>query len=213
VRWFKVRLVATKARLANKQGQYAEAMALSDEHLHLCQESGQPDGDFELWLEMGHTSLALRDFDRALECFARARDHALKVAAALPHAGVAFVNRCLGFVELGRGNITGAMQYSQASLQEVIRGPFYEFIPSCVALAAEVAAGLGQLQRAARLSAASRALYASTGRTPWEDGKLDTLLPDWRGLPDQSVILQAISEGEMMSMEQAAAYAMSDKDS
>jgi tetratricopeptide (TPR) repeat protein len=210
ISWTRAVFAGAKARLANKQGKYAEARAFSNEHLRLLRERGEPEGNFDVWLEMGHTSLDLKEYDAAHQQFLRARTFALAYAAGSPASGVAYVNRCLGLVALGKGELEQALHYSHESLKEAQRGPFHGFIASSVGLAACVAARLGHPLRAARLSGAAASLYARTGRSAWEDSTLDTLLPGWRQGPDEAAVRQAYVAGQALSMEEAVAYALNE---
>jgi len=75
-------------------------------------------------------------------------------------------------------------------------------------LAAAICAQQHRPAAAAGLSGASASLYASTGRVPWEDSTLDTLLPGWHTRADQATIWQAYKNGQAMAPEQAVADAL-----
>jgi tetratricopeptide (TPR) repeat protein len=201
---------SANARLANKRGRYTEAKAHRAESIELYRQAGFGIGEFDGTLEIGHACLELGELDQAREAFLKARQWSLDAARTGDNDSLAHVSRCLGIVELKQGHLDLAFDYCQTSLREAYAGHFQEFLASSLGLAAALWAKRGQPVRAAGLSGASTSLYRSTGRTPWEDSSLDTLLPGWRLWSNQTLLSRAFDAGSTMSVEQMFAYALGD---
>ena len=202
--WLRGSFVTAKARLAVKQGQYADAKMYADESIRLNEENGQPWETFGGHLEIGHACLELGEYDQARSHFLVA----LNVVTVGNVTGQAYAKRCLGMAELGQGNLDRALEYCQASVRDANRALATSYIATGLGLAAMIAAKQSQTLRAATLSGASQARYALSNRKPWEDSSLDTILPGWREGPEQPAILQAFEAGQKMSVEQAVAYVL-----
>ena len=209
--YYLAHVAADNARLANKQGRFVDAKNHAAESIQLYRQAGFGVGEFDGYLEIGHACLELREYDEAREAFLKALQWSLQYVRKVDDDGLAYVYRCLGFVDLKQGNLVRALDYCRASLRQAYNEQVHEFMASSLALAAATWARLGQPARAASLAGASVSLYASTGRTPWEDSSLDTLLPGWRDRLNQGMISRAFETGRIMSVDQMVAYALSDQ--
>jgi tetratricopeptide (TPR) repeat protein len=157
-------------------------------------------------IELGTACLNLGEYEQA-------RDTFLEALGLIEESGdreKAYVIRCLGMVDLCQGKLDRALQYGRVSLREAEKISDRNILASGLGVCAGIAAKQGQPSRAARLSGAAAALYATQKRKAWEDSSLDTLLPGWREGPDAAAITAAFEAGQALNVEQAMAFALSE---
>jgi predicted ATPase/DNA-binding CsgD family transcriptional regulator len=195
-----------KAALANGEGEYQAAKALASESIRLRESSGDRWQNLLPQFTVGVACLHLGEFDEA-------RDHFLAALDLIEEIGDFHKSdalRYLGTVDWRAGQLERALQYCRESLREAEKIPDRNIMASCLGVCAGIAAKAGQPERAARLSGASKALYARQGRKPWENSSLDTILPDWRNGPQAAMINSAFEAGLAMGADEAIAYALGD---
>jgi predicted ATPase/DNA-binding CsgD family transcriptional regulator len=202
----KAGFAGVKAKLANSQGHYQDAKMQAGESVRLNDATGDRWGHISTQIELGTACLNLGEY-------AQARDTFLEALALIEESGdreKAYVLRWLGMVDFRQGQLERALDYCRDSLQEAARMPDHNTLASGLGVCAGIAAKAGQPVRAARLSGAAAALYATQKRKAWEDSSLDTLLPGWRAGPDAAAITAAFEAGLEMNVEQAMAFALSE---
>jgi tetratricopeptide (TPR) repeat protein len=202
----KAQFGSMKAELAISQGDFLEAKVQARESLRFFEQLGGRGNIHWPLACLGTACLNLGEYEQAREHFREARSLSVEFEGWQQADDL----RWLGVVDFRQGNLDRAFEYCQQSLREAIELPDNNVVASCLALAAGIAAKIGQPARAASLSGAAQALYAKQGRKAWEDSSLDTLLLGWREGPDQEAILSAFEAGRNMNAEQATAFALGD---
>jgi len=201
---------AIKADLANRRGEFSEAKRHASDSIRLYEESG---GHWEISdppIVMGTACLNLGEYDQAREQYLEALHKAGELGGIGGATRQAHALRWLGITELRQSNLDRALEYCQQGLQLAKKISDNNILASCLALCAGIAAKRAQLQRAARLSGAAKALYTKQKRPSWEDSSLDTILPGWRAGPDAAPVSAAFEAGLAMTAEQVMAYALTD---
>jgi predicted ATPase len=207
-----------KAELADRRDHPQEAKHYAAESLRLYREASarmasidarvSPLDSIDALVSLGTACVKLGEYDQARGHFIEA----LALTDEYPDVYVtnrkANVMRRLGLADLGQGNAQRARAYFQESIGLCAQIEDHNIMASCLGLLAAVAAKEGFGFRAARLSGAAQAMYARQKRKPWEDSSLDRLLPGWREGPDQKMIVAAFAEGQAMTLDQAAEYAL-----
>ena len=184
------------AELASRQGRYADAKRHASACLRHFQRTSLEYGvlqwgDQPALLAIAQACLSLRQYAEAREHLLEAQrlnELAMSVWRQNNKAGIPY---WLAQVDLQQGDLERAQAYCRESLQEAERIPDYDLIARNLALAAGIAAQLGQPARAARLSGAAQTLAARQGTKLSEEFSPDTILPAWREDPSAPALSAA----------------------
>ncbi len=141
----------------------------------------------------------------------------------IPGQGLAWA--LIGEIELRRGNLEQALEYSRQYLIVAYEAPTPVNVLERLETMAKIFAAGGRPHDAARLSGAAevwserhnRSTSSQASSETWEgnynlrysDVELDALVPDWQTRPDGKSIRQAWDEGRAMGYDQAVAFALS----
>jgi tetratricopeptide (TPR) repeat protein len=220
-RMVKTEVEVDYARLANKQGRFADAIRHASEGLRLGRENGERWENVNAHWEWGEACLRLAEYDQAYDHYLAAERIIIEqedyhrqqpldrnTLPVVDSAGQSHVKGYLGIVALRLGDIEQAAEHCMASVRMAQLGEQIPFLAHALGLAAGIAAAQEERARAATLSGASLALYASTGRKPWEAFALEDLFPGWREGPDAAALQAAFEAGQAMSFEEAAAFTL-----
>ena len=209
-RWRMAYRAGLKAELAIQQGLFQDALACAHECLRLNDTNGNHREPFKARRCLAEAYLGLGDLAQARTYFLEAlrlRENAQNGTWQIEQASAL---RGLAIVDFQSGNLDRARGYCLDSLCVAAGVPDPNLVASGLAWAALIEAARSRPLRAATLSGASAALWKRQRRKPLEDSSLDTLLPCWRGQPDQAAITEAYAAGQAMSADEAVAYALND---
>jgi predicted ATPase/DNA-binding SARP family transcriptional activator/DNA-binding CsgD family transcriptional regulator len=195
----------------NDEGDYARGTILWEESLALSREVGD---DYSVGItlgNLGHVALLQRDFERA-----KARsEEALAFANELGSAGVELVpSACinLGLATLGLGEHERAMgSFEEVLVMSQDMGRTPQVIEALEGMAS-LAGAVGKAAHAARLWGAAEAAREVTGISVFTPDELALHEPHLAAASSQlgdEAWQEALAEGQEMSLEEAAEYALS----
>jgi predicted ATPase/DNA-binding SARP family transcriptional activator/DNA-binding CsgD family transcriptional regulator len=196
-----------------EEDDYARGTALWEESLALAREIGDPNHVGIMLSNLGHPALLQRDYERARAL----SEEALAFAQELGSSGVelaptASIN--LGLALLGLGEHERAATPLENALvmsQDMGRKP--QVIETLEGMAS-LAVALGKDARAARLWGTAEAARGVTGiaLSPGERGLHEPYLAAARSRLGEADWEEALAEGRAKSLEEAAAYALSNEE-
>ena len=200
------------ASLSLLTGDYERATRLYEENLPLARELG--DTQLIGWhlIDLGYGSLLAGDHERAtalLEeatALLRARGHKAYLEYALDN---------LGWAALARGDHQGAKVLHEESLALCKELGDKMIAAESIEGLACAAGARGEAERAARLFGAGQALRGALGahKTPDEDALREPYLTETRSLLEEEAWEACFAQGQAMTFEQAAEYALSEEES
>ncbi|MDQ3862754.1 MAG: tetratricopeptide repeat protein [Actinomycetota bacterium] len=196
----------------NEDGDYARGTSLWDESLTLAKEVGDTERVGWTLANLAHPALLQGDYERARTLSEEALEVADEVGnASVEIAPAALIN--LGLAAVGLGEYKRAMESFDESLvmcQEMGRTP--QVIETLEGMAG-VAGALGEATRAAHLWGAAEAAreVAGIALSPSERALHEPHLTSARSKLGEAAWEEALAEGHVMSLEEAAEYALSEE--
>jgi predicted ATPase/DNA-binding SARP family transcriptional activator/DNA-binding CsgD family transcriptional regulator len=194
-----------------EEGDYARGAALWEQSLALAREAGDTDRVGLMLSNLGYPALLQGEHERARQLSEAALDIARELGS-VEFAPTASIN--LGLAALGLGEY----EQAQGSFQEALvisqdTGRKLNVIETLEGMASLTAAQ-GKTSRAARLRGAAEAARTVTGiaLAPDEQGLHELHLAPVRSQLGESEWGEALAEGRMMSLDEAAEYALSEED-
>jgi predicted ATPase/DNA-binding SARP family transcriptional activator/DNA-binding CsgD family transcriptional regulator len=198
----------------NEEGDHARATALLEGSLALAREVGDTNREGATLVNLGYVALLQGNNERATAL----SEEALAVARELGNAGVeilpeALVN--LGLAALGQGNRERATVSFKEGLGVAQEVGIKASVINALEAMATLAGTLGEASRAAHLWGAAQAAREITGIAlpPGERALHEPYLASARSRLGESAWDAALAEGRAMSLEEAAEYALSEKES
>ncbi len=192
--------------LARAQGEFRQALAYHQEALALYQELGDKQGITWACHSVGAAARQLHDFAQAEAFLQRSLGLMPEIGDS---GGIPWVMQSLGFVKAARGNYHGALTLFQMALSMAHQLNHVVTFAFCFPGLASAAAGLGQMERAARLLGKAETLrerVAEVGSSA-DAVEYDQALAEARAHVDQAAYAAAVAEGRAMSLDDAIAYA------
>src|SRR5262249_43038105 len=153
--WRMAWLTWLKADIANEQGRYQDAEQQATEAMRFYRESGHPTPPFMVLIILSTAQTKLGKFDLARDTLLQVLHRTNGVSGYAQKGEVALVSKELGAIEVHEGNFDQAFEYLLPGLNIGLEQHEYDFLGCNLGLAAAVAAGRGQVARAATLAGAS----------------------------------------------------------
>jgi tetratricopeptide (TPR) repeat protein len=192
--------------VARALGEFEKAIAFYQEGLTLYQELGDKQGITWASYGLGMVARQQRDFERAESFLQRS-------LALLPEVGdgggIPWVMQDLGYVKYAQGNYRGALTLFQMALSLAHELEHVVTMAFCLPGLAGTVAGMGQLERAARLLGQAETLrdaIVAVGSAA-DSTEYDRALAEIRARIDETAYASALADGRAMSLNEAVAYA------